>query len=485
MSIEKEFPSSALQRVRSPRVAADRSQLRFANVERLLVIRMASTRTASGRALLIVASLLSLLSPLVGQQSMHFECKSGKLAAGAKRLDANSLYPAGGDAGAGSAPAFGFDLHTAPGLFETNACFGDKPFFFSIAVPDGDYRVAMTLGGPQPSVTTVRAESRRLLLREQSLPANASQTYTFVLNVRTPQIAGTTTQVKLKPREIGALDWDNKLTLEFNGQHPALRSVTVTPVSNIPTVYLAGDSTVVDQDKEPWAAWGQMLPYFFGPGVAIANEAESGETIKSFEGERRFDKIMSTIKAGDYLMIQFAHNDQKKGAGYVPADTDYKDYLRKYIAVARGKGATPVLVTSMNRRTFDAEGHITPSLGDYPEAMRQVAAAEHVDLIDLNTMSRTLYEAMGPDGTLKAFVHYPANTFPGQTDELKDDTHFNAYGAYELARCIVEEIQREHLSLAAYLRKDIPPFNPTTPDPLAGWHLTASPALSLETPYGR
>ncbi len=445
---------------------------------------MALPRTAYDRTLFFVACLLFLCSPLGAQQSMRFDCTFGKLAGTAKRLDMNSLYPAGGDP-PGAPPAFGFDLHTAPGVFEANACLSDKPFFFSVAAPDGDYRVALTLGGPHSSVTTVRAESRRLLLREQSIPANATQTYTFVLNVRTPGIGGTTTQVKLKPREIGALDWDNKLTLEFNGEHPALRSITVTPVSNIPTVYLAGDSTVVDQDKEPWAAWGQMLPYFFGPGVAIANEAESGETIKSFEGERRFDKIMSTIQAGDYLMMQFAHNDQKKGAGYVPADTDYKDFLRKYIAAARSKGATPILVTSMNRRTFDAEGHITPSLGDYPEAMRQVAAAEHVALIDLNTMSKTLYEAMGSDGTLKAFVHYPANTFPGQPEELKDDTHFNAYGAYELARCLVEEMQRKHLPLAAHLRKDIPAFDPATPDPLTGWRLPPSPTLSLETPYGR
>ena len=448
-----------------------------------------------------IAVLLALGSTASAQEPMRFDCSSAKLPSTTRRLDMNSLYPVSSETTASAPPAFGFDLHTAPAVFEDNACLSDKPFFFSVAVPDGDYRVALTLGGPQASITTVRAESRRLLLREQSLPVNASQTYTFVLNVRSPHIgaqigpqigpkagaptADTAAQVKLKPREIGALDWDNKLTLEFNGEHPALRSITVTPVSNVPTVYLAGDSTVVDQDKEPWAAWGQMLPSFFGPGVAIANEAESGETIKSFEGERRFDKIMSTIKAGDSLMIQFAHNDQKKGAGYVPAETDYKDFLRKYIALTRSKGATPILVTSMNRRTFDADGHITASLGDYPEAMRQVAAAEHVALIDLNAMSKTLYEAMGPEGTLKAFVHYPANTFPGQPEELKDDTHFNAYGAYELARCIVEELQRQHLPLSAYLRKDIPPFNPARPDSLASWHLPPSPSISIETPYER
>jgi lysophospholipase L1-like esterase len=381
--------------------------------------------------------------------------------------------------------AAGFDLKTMPAAFRGGACSSDSPFFVSFPASDGNYKVTVTLGGDKASITTLRAESRRLLLMEEKVAAGQSKAFTFVLHVRTADIAGKDMQVKLKPREIGALDWDNKLTLEFNGESPAVRSISIAPVSNIPTIYLAGDSTVVDQDKEPWAAWGQMLPYFFTDRIAIANEAESGETIKSFIGERRLDKVMSTIKLGDTLMIQFAHNDQKKGAGYVPAETDYKDYLRQYIALAREKGATAILVTSMNRRTFDPAGHITNSLGDYPQAMREVAEEQHVALIDLNAMSKSLYEAMGVDGTLKAFVHYPANTFPGQPDELKDDTHFNAYGAYELARCVVDSIARQKLPLAAFLRKGITPFNPSQPDSLAAWHLPPSPAISVDAPYGR
>jgi hypothetical protein len=100
-------------------------------------------------------------------------------------------------------------------------------------------------------------------------------------------------------------------------------------------------------------------------------------------------------------------------------------------------------------------------------------------------MSKTLFEAMGPDGTLKAFVHYPAGTFPGQDAELKDDTHFNAYGAYELARAIVQSIRDQHLPLAQYLRKGIAPFNPAQPDPIATWHLPPSPSIDTTTPYGR
>jgi lysophospholipase L1-like esterase len=378
-----------------------------------------------------------------------------------------------------------------------------------VAVPDGNYRVTLALGGEKSSTTTVKAESRRLMVMERAVKAGGSETVSFVVNVRTPPIAARVdgaapevapgdmtgpaaarskeppTQVRLKSREIGALDWDNKLTLEFNGENPSVRSITVAPDPDVPTLYIAGDSTVVDQDKEPWAAWGQMLPMFFKPDVAVANAAESGETIRSFVGENRLAKVMSTIKAGDYLMIQFAHNDQKLGNGYVPAETDYKNYLRRYIADARMHHATPILVTSMNRRAFDADGHIMQTLGDYPEAMRQVAAEEHVALIDLNAMSKTLFEAMGEQGTLKACVHYPANTFPDQPQELKDNTHFNAYGAYELARCIVQSIEVQHLPLARFLRAGIEPFNPAKPTPLTSWYLPPSPTVSAETPYGR
>jgi lysophospholipase L1-like esterase len=424
------------------------------------------------------------------QQPIVFSC-GGKSASRLHPLSASTLFPEAANAETPASAvdklAFGFDLKTLPTTFAAGACESDKPFFFSMAAGDADYRVTVVLGGDKPSTTTLRAESRRLLLLEKSVPAGASATETFVINVRTPQIeipGEAPQQVKLKPREIGALDWDNKLTLEFNGEHPAFRSITIERVTDVPTVYLAGDSTVVDQDKEPWAAWGQMLPAFVTSKLAVANDAESGETIKSFVGERRWAKVMSTIKRGDFLMIQFAHNDQKPGPGFVPIP-EYKDIMKRFIDEAKAKGATTILVTAMNRRSFDDAGKIRQTLGDYPQATRDVAAEEHVGLIDLNAMSKTLFETMGPDGTLKAFVHYPANTFPGQATELKDDTHFNSYGAYELARCVVDSIRQQNLVLAPFLRPAVAPFDPAHPDALAEWHLPPSPSISVETPYGR
>lgn len=382
----------------------------------------------------------------------------------------------------GDGRPFGFDLTDAPEIRD-NTCAGGKPFFISAEEPDGDYRVTVILGDKTaPALTTVKAEARRLMLWDVATQPGKTARRSFVVHVRTPEV-NEQEKVRLKPREIGNLDWDEKLTLEFTGEHPVVQSIDIAPVQ-VPTVYLAGDSTVVDQDKEPWAAWGQALPVFFNDRIAIANEAESGETIASFVSEHRFDKIFSTIRRGDYLLMQFAHNDQKPGRGFVSIP-EYKDLLRRYIALARERGAHPMLVTSMNRRNFSAEGKIVPTLGDYPEAMREVAREQRVPLIDLNAMSKTLFEAMGPEGTLRAFVHYPANTFPGQTEALADNTHFNSFGALELAKCIVQAIREQHLPLARYLRHDLPRFDPAQPDSPQVWHDPPDPFLSAQKPYER
>jgi lysophospholipase L1-like esterase len=414
----------------------------------------------SALSFVVIIALLSLSTGAVAIHAQQFMC--GQSRQSAVQLSAASVY---------SATAPGFDLNTIP-VVANNSCSSDKPFFFSVTLPEGSYRVTVVLGGEAPSTTTVWAEARRLMLEKVSVKAGATVIRTFDVNVRVPEISGAAShRVKLKPREIGNLNWDNKLTLEFNGDHPSVRSISIQPIREI-TIYIAGDSTVVDQDVEPWGAWGQMLPRFFRPGIVIANHAESGETIKSFVGEQRLTKVLSLIQPGDYLFFQFAHNDQKPGA--VSID-EYKSLLVDYIKQIKAKGATPVLVTSMNRRTFDDSGKITNSLAGYPDAVREIAATQHVALIDLNAMSKTLFEVMGPEGSKKAFMHFPANAFPNQITAISDDTHFNTYGAYELARCVVHGIRTDKLSLRKYLTKDVPEFDPSKPDPQATFNLPATP----------
>ena len=258
-----------------------------------------------------------------------------------------------------------------------------------------------------------------------------------------------------------------------------LRIVVITPVTG------AGNSTVVDQSNEPWAAWGQMFPAFFkGDKIAVANYAESGETLTAFKGARRLEKIWSMAKPGDYLFIEFAHNDQKPGGNFLDPFTTYKQTLKDWIGEARKREMIPVLVTSMHRRNFDSTGHINNTLGDYPEAVRQTGKEENVAVIDLNAMSKTLYEAWGPEKSIKAFVHFAANTYPNQPKDVKDNTHFSTYGAYELAKCVVAGIQQNIPALAKHLKNGLLRFNPAQPDAFESWQLPPSTFRGAVKPDG-
>ncbi|HEY2586156.1 MAG TPA: rhamnogalacturonan acetylesterase [Tepidisphaeraceae bacterium] len=347
----------------------------------------------------------------------------------------------------------------------------DKPFYFSVKLPEGNYDVKLLLGGDnRESDTTVKAELRRLMLQEVRTKPGQVEARTFTVNVRTPKIAGGG-QVHLKqPREKieEAWAWDDKLTLEFNGSRPCLRSIEITKVE-VPTVFVLGDSTVCDQAKEPWNSWGQMLTRFFKPGVAVSNQAESGETLRGALHAGRVAKVLGDIKKGDYLLIQFGHNDMKEKGAAVGAFTTYKADLEKVVTGVRQHGGTPVLVTSMNRKSFDATGHVYNTLKDYPDAVRAVAKDMDVPLIDLNAVSKTLYEAIGKANIDKAFV---------------DGTHHNAYGSYELARCVIEGIRQDKLDLAGYIVDDVPPFDPAHPDPIDTFNVPASPQSSAEKPLG-
>lgn len=365
-----------------------------------------------------------------------------------------------------------------------------KPFYFSVNLPDGNYDVKIILGDKKgTSATTVRAECRRLFLENIRTAKGKFVTETFTVNVRDSLIrdekGNIVKAVRLKPREYNYLHWDNFLTIEFNDSLPKVCAIEITPNKTATTIFLAGNSTVVDQDKEPWAAWGQMIPRFFAPGkAAVANYAESGEALNSFLSARRLEKILSLMKPGDYLFIEFGHNDMKqKGPGIGPF-TSYKKLLKQYIAEVKKKGGIPVLITSMHRRNFDKDGKIINTLLEYPEAVRQTAKEENVAIVDLNAMSKVLYEAWGPTKSIKAFVHFPANTFPGQTTKLEDNTHFSTYGAYELAKCIVKSIKDQNLPLAQFLRTDIAVYDPASPAAFESFYWPLSSFMTSTKPDG-
>ncbi len=333
-------------------------------------------------------------------------------------------------------------------------CTSDKPFYFSVALPEGNYEVIVMLGDLEgESTTTIKAELRRLMVEKVQTAPGKFKTNTFVVNTRTPLIP-TGGQVRLKGREktSEAWAWDDKLTLEFNSTRSCICALEVTRVDDIPTVYILGDSTVCDQALEPWNSWGQMLTRFFKSGVAIANHAESGESLRSSLGARRLDKVMSLMKPGDYLFIQFGHNDMKSRSPNALAT--YKSDLKRFVTDACERGGIPVLVTSMHRKSLDSDGKIRNTLSDYPETVRQVAKEENVTLIDLHNMSASLYEALGPENIDKAF---------------QDGTHHNSYGSYLLAKYIVDDYKR---------------FDPAHPDLVDSFSIPASPMGTPQKPEG-
>ncbi|MEO5711971.1 MAG: GDSL-type esterase/lipase family protein [Luteolibacter sp.] len=338
---------------------------------------------------------------------------------------------------------------------------GEGGFYFSVALPQGNYDVTVLLGDPAgKSDNTVKAESRRLMLENVVTAEKEQVSKKFTVNIRQPEYPGG--RVGLKDREKPYLHWDNKLTLEFNGPHPCVAAVEITPAPTATTVYLLGDSTVTDQPYEPWNSWGQMFTRFFKRGVAISNNAESGESLGSSLSARRVAKVEAEMKKGDYVFIQFGHNDMKSKAP--DALQKYEENLGKVVRQIQQKGVTPVLVTSMERKG----GVEKDTLAGYPDAVKHVAEKEKATLIDLHAMSRQLYVGLGKD----------------LNSAFQDGTHHNNFGSYEIAKCVVEGLRKEKLPLAAMLADDVKPFDPSKPDPVSGFVYAVSPLKDLTKPDG-
>ena len=234
---------------------------------------------------------------------------------------------------------YGYDLLASPDES------GDCPYYVSVQVPDGNYRVTVLLGNrKEAGVTTVRAESRRLFLESVPTKKGEFRTFTFTVNKRTPKISDTEA-VRIKPRERSKLNWDDKLTIEVNGDRPQCAAIRIEPDHCVPTLFLTGNSTVVDQDEEPWASWGQMIPRFFDAEVCFANYAESGECADTFIRAGRLKKALSQMKPGDYMFMEFGHNDQKQNGPGRGAYYSFATSLKTFIDEVRQRGGHPVLVT--------------------------------------------------------------------------------------------------------------------------------------------
>ena len=338
-----------------------------------------------------------------------------------------------------------------------------QPFNFSVAVPDGNYRVTVTLGNKKKAgQTVVRAESRRHYVDEVVTKKGKLETVSFIVNKHNPVINGDV-RVKLKPREVDYKNWDDSLNLSFCGSAPAVQRIQIEPVTDVTTIFLCGNSTVVDQEDEPWASWGQMITRWFGPHVAIANFAESGLSCTTFLAQLRLDKILSQLKKGDYVIVEFGHNDEKEKKAGDGAWYSYSRNLKIFADRVKAAGGHIIFCTPTARRFFK-DGRIENTHGDYPAAMKTVAEREQVPVIDLTRMSTIFYETLGEEGSKKALVHYPANTFPNQEKALADNTHFNPYGAWEIAKMVVMGLKQIQSPLVSYLRPEWQDFDPARPD---------------------
>lgn len=440
----------------------------------------AASARAAAVAVLLLAALLGLgVQNSAQAQALRFAFGDGPAAAGEVRVGPDTVYR----------PERGHGFEPQPGPAPTLAAAvagpraghavlaPQRPLHFSVTLPEGSWRVTATLGGTaEPSDTTLKAELRRLVLQAQRTPAGQAVQAQFTVHVRQPGFPGG--QVALRhPREAvdEAWNWDGKLTLEINGPRPVLQALQIERVQ-VPLVFLLGDSTVADQVSEPYASWGQQLPRWFGAGAAVVNLAQSGETTRDSLQRRRLDKILALARPGDTVLMQYGHNDQKQlrdGSGSVQT---YQDELRQHLRELQAAQLRPVVVGSVERRFFEPDGSLRPTLAEHVAAARAVAEEFNAPFLDLNAASRQLYRAYGP---LAA-----QGLFATGADGRVDPTHHSNAGAWVLAALVAQGLRDAQLPAAAALRADAPRVNAAQPPALATLTLPPSPGQATRPPAG-
>ncbi|WP_134089162.1 glycosyl hydrolase 115 family protein [Olivibacter sp. XZL3] len=226
---------------------------------------------------------------------------------------------------------------------------------------------------------------------------------------------------------------------------------------NRTTIFTIGDSTMANKDttrNNPETGWGQVFPSFFS-NVSVENHAKDGRSTKSFIDEGRWSVVLNKLKQGDYVFIEFGHNDEKKEVSSLYADskTTYRENLRRFVWETREKGAYPVLLTSIVRRKFDEAGKLVNTHGDYPNAVRQVAEELKVPLIDMEQKTRQQVTQLGVEESKRIYLHFNSGEHPLYPKGRRDDTHLSRYGAFLVARLVTEGIRELQLPLGKYLKK--------------------------------
>lgn len=356
----------------------------------------------------------------ISNSAWKFDFGSGPVQSGFTAVAATNGYNT--NAGFGFASTSGLSSVNRGGAdalrsdYITNAA----PFKFSANVPNGNYNVTVTTGDlAGASETSVKSEVERIVVQQVRTTTGQSSQYSFTVHIK-----------------------DGILDLTFYGAAAKVNAVEIQQTTSAITMYIAGDSTVTDQDSTLFAGWGQMFTSFLKAGIAVGNYADSGESSWSFWNGFYVRGIQPKIKAGDYLFIQFGHNDEKSGT-----TADYKTALKRYIDDARAHGATPILVTPLERNVWSG-GTLTHSHGAFPAAMKELAVSSNVPCIDLTTKSYNLYVSLGQAASPSLFV-------------AGDRTHTNQVGALRVAGLVRDGIRELNiLPFANFL------IGSTPPDPL-------------------
>lgn len=227
------------------------------------------------------------------------------------------------------------------------------------------------------------------------------------------------------------------------------------------SIFVAGDSTAASYEAAvaPLTGWAQVLHEFLPSHIKVENHAVSGKSAKSFVDEGRLDAIADKISKGDYLLIQFGHNDQKieDQTRYTNPESTFKDYLKRYIEKAKLKGAIPILVTPIERRRF-SDGKAQPTLTLYAEAMKKLASDEGVTVIDLSELSLKLYDFLGEENSKQLFMILQPGDSPNYPGGITDNTHLCDYGAREITKVFLSELSKTSLPIAKYVKDVISPL---------------------------
>ena len=316
---------------------------------------------------------------------------------------------------------------------------------FNVDLPNGDYAVTV-IAGDADAATEVAVSVEGMTANKIAL---------------TPKAAG---EYLEQTFEVALVD--GQLNILFSGSAPKINGLVISKLAEraageTPTVYIAGDSTVQTYDPywKPQAGWGQMISRYFIPDITFSNQSIGGRSSKSFLLEGRLDNILRALKPNDYFLIQFGHNDATISIPERYASPeDYKNYLKTYITGARQRGAVPILVTPVGRRDYNSTtGSFNVSFPAYVNAMKELAQEMDVPLVDLSTLSRAYYDTLGPIGTLAVFLHVPAGVYTAFPNGSSDDTHFQEYGAIQIARLLSGGIKALNIPLSAYVTDVEPP----------------------------